>query len=193
MTTYNTQYTIDKRIAQTLQDELVALWEGKGSLIGSSDRTTIYAINISKGVFGGKTARFTVEINTIDQATGKAETEQERQWKMYAPMRSNGVLKDTDLGRTFVRTTDEFTIVGWNNKNRKYPVLAQSGRSGTTYKFPLWYLPGMPNAISRWKDEDENISDLAAETSEGLTVGEMPPGGDFLASLEALRSAFDVV
>jgi len=169
---------IDRRLAKELLGEVEALWTGKMPNLGQIERDK-YALTVGRTSFGPKTMKITLEISVKDDSGAPVETEEMRNWKLYAPYKSNGVLKDTDLGRTFVsiHSKDSRTIVGFAYKNRKYPVIVADSR-GNRWKLPLWHLPGMPGSMANWMDEPEAVAAaIAAPTANDA----------FMASLEALR------
>lgn len=90
-----------------------------------------YGIQLDTGSIRFSDNQFTTKITA---KTGDGSNAARDTWNLYC---FRGGLKATDFGKTFTSTSgNEFKIVGWNPKGKKYNVIAERVRDGGSYKFP---------------------------------------------------------
>lgn len=86
------------------------------------------------------TTKYTV---SIVGESGVGLTKEAKNWDIYAPMYG---IKEFKIGDSFklFRSNKIFTVIGWNTRSHKYPVMAESG--GKTYKLTPHSLSGAEKA-----------------------------------------------
>lgn len=90
------------------------------------------SLNFGRGTFTSSNAKYSIELAVVN-SDGVAVTRERTDWAYYAPRRG---LRASDLDRDFCVRGEWYTIVGWNRRNRKYPVIAMTRGGGQRYKFP---------------------------------------------------------
>lgn len=95
-------------------------------------------IHVGNASYSDNEVTFKTKCNTIGQ-TGKPQTKEANQWKMYADL--NGV-GQFSVGDRITIQGEVFTIEGWNSRARKSPVMIQNINTGKNYKCPARVLEG---------------------------------------------------
>ena len=87
--------------------------------------------DLGAGRYNEQSLSFKVTATLNDEAD-KPISDRERQFKLYAPTAG---LQESDLGKMFNSHNENFRITGWNNRNRKYKIIAENIRNHKSFKF----------------------------------------------------------
>ena len=91
------------------------------------------SITMGRGSFNATNATLKVEVATKDE-DGVSVSREAEQWTHFAPR--YGIAPDA-VGKTVRGGLDQtFTIIGWNSRAKRYPVIAQCNATQKRYKLP---------------------------------------------------------
>jgi hypothetical protein len=117
------------------------------------------AIRRGHGTFDNSNFALKVECSVIDQGTGEAITREKRDFTAYATLYG---LEPSDLGRQFEFRGHIYTITGLKTGASRFPILAERGADGKTFKFPVdtikARLAGRPPSPRAEEFENEGVA-----------------------------------
>lgn len=116
----------DRQSVKMLRPQLEEALAGFGEAYG-------VAVNVGKARYTTQNVVFSIEFAVTDDG-GQAQTQEVRDFRERAPL--HGLSAD-DLNRTFIRGLETYSIVGWNRKAIRYPIIAAHNRTGKVYKFTV--------------------------------------------------------
>ena len=193
---------MDKQTALDICAELEALWRGDPVIMGKIGRAK-FKFNLSGWRYSKTADNITGTLEIIELANTVGI---EQSFKANAGQRDDVDLGPNDLGRVFQYCGIKYTVIGWNEKAPKYPVIVKYTHTlfdkyTAPRRFPLVYMPrpgafiddfglvrGPTGGFSAWVDSQQPIAPDSTDyrrEDEGAELG-------LVGGLEAILAALEV-
>ena len=187
---------MDKQTALEIYAELEALWRGDPVFMGKIGRAK-FQFNLSGWRYSKKADNITGTLEIIELANTVGI---EQSFKANAGGRADVDLGPNDLRRVFQYCGVKYTVIGWNEKAPKYPVIVKYthtrfDKPTAPRRFPLVYMPrpgafiddfglvrGPNGGFSAWVGAIAPSSTDYRRADEGAELG-------FVSGLEAILAA----